>query len=67
MSAVLAQKPEPANPSAWTFRDEIAMRAMVALVRKGDWSVNGAHMRKTEDFSGAAYAFADAMLKAREG
>lgn len=69
MSAV--PKRTPAVPAAWTLRDEFAMRALAALVVKGDWGCMAPDgTRKTysnmAEYSVAAYEFADHMLRARE-
>ncbi|HEV2540230.1 MAG TPA: hypothetical protein VGU03_11035 [Frateuria sp.] len=69
--AKAAPKPEPANPIAWTLRDEIAMRMGAALVVKGGWGTtqpDGKHRSYSNmrEYAEAAYSFADYMLRARE-
>lgn len=61
----------PAQPSAWTLRDEMAMRILPALVTKATWGhrqADGSHRSYSTmaEYSEAAYQFADEMLKARE-
>lgn len=65
-------KPSPAAPSAWTLRDEMAMRLAAAMVVKGGWGTkqeDGTHRAYSNmpEYSRAAYEFADHMLLAREG
>lgn len=64
-------KNTPAQPVAWTLRDEFAMHAMAAMVVKGGWGYTDQdgtrkNYSNMTEFSVAAYAFADCMLKARE-
>lgn len=66
-----ATSAQPADPVAWTLRDEIAMRLCAALVMKGTWGTtqpDGTFRRDSTmaDHSHTAYLFADEMLKARE-
>jgi hypothetical protein len=66
-----APKTNQASPSAWTLRDEMAMRLAAAMIIKGGWGItgeDGTHSRYSTmaDYSIAAYAFAEHMLIARE-
>lgn len=66
MSAQPAPVASPANPSAWTLRDEIAMRALTAMMGRGGWRKdNGDAISSARDYAAVAYKFADHMLAAR--
>ncbi|MBB3802021.1 hypothetical protein FHR47_002269 [Xanthomonas arboricola] len=71
MSAKPKTQLYPADPIAWTLRDEIAMRAVAALLVSGRFGTNGAdgefhRFTQFHDYSRAAYQLADDMLQARE-
>lgn len=70
MASALAKK-NPSQPSAWTLRDEMAMRLTAAMVVKGGWGrtgPDGVHhaYRDMAEYSVAGYQFADHMLRAPE-
>jgi hypothetical protein len=65
------KKLTPASEDLVRLRDEIAMRALNAMVIKGGWNftdVDGQHRpcENMRHYSWAAYEFADQMLAARE-
>lgn len=64
-------KTKPAQPIAWALRDEMAMRLVVAMIASNAFEApaedgNTDRIRTISAFSKGAYAFADAMLAARE-
>ncbi|MCC8492315.1 hypothetical protein [Xanthomonas citri] len=71
MSAIAKPNLNPADPSAWTLRDEIAMRAVAALMVSGKFGTTGVdgefhRFQKFPDYTDAAYELADCMLRSRE-
>ncbi len=58
--------PSPANPAAWTLRDEVAMRVLAAMIGRGGWVHRGCELKGAREYASTAYDFADHMLVARE-